>query len=83
MPKIPKSISGRELVQLLKKFGYSMVRQTGSHIRLISAKKGHEHKITVPNHKSIKIGTLNHILNDLSDYLEIPKDQLIEQIFKK
>ncbi|WP_255415870.1 MULTISPECIES: hypothetical protein [unclassified Petrotoga] len=37
----------------------------------------------VPNHKFLKIGTLNNILRDVSEYLKITKDQLVEEIFKK
>jgi predicted RNA binding protein YcfA (HicA-like mRNA interferase family) len=31
MPKMPRDISGRELANLLKRFGYETTRQTGSH----------------------------------------------------
>ncbi len=42
---------------------------------------GKEHKITIPDHQSLKIGTLNNILNDLSEYLKMDKQQLIEKLF--
>lgn len=32
--KIPRDISGEELARLLKKYGYEVTRQKGSHIRL-------------------------------------------------
>jgi predicted RNA binding protein YcfA (HicA-like mRNA interferase family) len=83
MPKIPRDLSGDELSKLLKKYGYEVVRQTGSHIRLISVYKETEHKITIPNHNPIKIGTLNNILNDIAEYLKIPKQVLISQLFGK
>ena len=83
MPKIPRDISGRELAKLLKKYGYRSVRQTGSHMRLASNFKGIEHKITIPDHQPIKIGTLNNILNELADYLKTTKEELIEELFKK
>jgi predicted RNA binding protein YcfA (HicA-like mRNA interferase family) len=83
MPKIPRDISGRELAQLLDKYEYTTKRETGSHIRLVSETKGTEHKITIPDHTPIKIGTLNNILNDLADYLKINKKILIDQLFGK
>jgi len=83
MPKIPRDISGDELSKLLSRYGYEVVRQTGSHIRLVSKYQDTEHKITIPNHNPIKIGTLNNILNDVSEYLKIPKQILISQLFKK
>jgi len=36
MPKIPRDISGDELSKLLSRYGYEVVRQTGSHSRLVS-----------------------------------------------
>jgi len=83
MPRIPRDISGRELARLLKKYGYEITRETGSHIRLTSKLKGFEHKLTIPDHRSIKIGTLNNILNDLADYLKITKGKLVKEIFGK
>jgi len=83
MPKIPRDLSGDELSKFLRKYDYEVVRQTGSHIRLISVYKKTEHKITIPNHNPIKIGTLNNILNDVAEYLKIPKQVLISQLFEK
>jgi len=83
VPKILRDISGRELAKLLKKYGYEINRETGSYIRLVSKFRDKEYKITVPDHHSIKIGTLNNILNDLADYLKIEKKELIKELFKK
>jgi predicted RNA binding protein YcfA (HicA-like mRNA interferase family) len=81
MPKIPRDISGKQLIKLLKKFGYRSTRQTGSHIRLLSNYLETEHKITIPAHSYIKIKTLNNILNEISEYLEISKEELLESLF--
>jgi predicted RNA binding protein YcfA (HicA-like mRNA interferase family) len=81
MPKIPRDISGNELAKLFKKYGYEIVRQTGSHIRLNSVCKGSEHKITIPNHNPVKIGTLNNILNDVAEDLKVSKHVLVSQLF--
>ena len=78
--KLPRDISGDELVRLLKQFGFQITRQTGSHLRLTSILKG-EYHITIPNHSPLKLGTLNNILNDLANYLEIDKQELIKKIF--
>ena len=82
MPKMPRDLSGRELARLLDKFGYKIVRETGSHIRLVSTYKETEHKITIPDHQSIKIGTLNSILHDISEYLKISKQELTQELFR-
>jgi len=82
MPKMPRDISGRELAKLLHIYEYKIEREKGSHIRLVSTHKQSEHKITIPDHQPIKIGTLNNILNDISSYLEISKQELINELFK-
>jgi predicted RNA binding protein YcfA (HicA-like mRNA interferase family) len=81
MPKVPRDISGKELARLLKKCDYQITRQTGSHIRLSSTSKGFEHKITIPDHQTIKIGTLNNILTDIAEYLQMSKQDLLDLLF--
>ena len=81
MPKIPRNVSGRQMVKLLEKYDYYVAKKRGSHIRLISHFKGSEHKITIPDHKQIKIGTLNNILKDIGNYLKISKEDLINDLF--
>ena len=79
--KLPRDISGQELAKLLRKVGYEVARQTGSHIRLRSIAKGAEHHVTVPAHDYLKVGTLSSILADVAGYLEIDKAELIERLF--
>ena len=83
MPKVPRDLSGNELASRLEKFGYSVTRQTGSHMRLTSSFKGATHNLTIPVHDPIRIGTLNHILDDLSSYLQIEKQKLIAELFQQ
>ena len=47
--RLPRDLSGADLVKRLGRFGYSVSRQTGSHLRLTSTTQG-EHHITIPNH---------------------------------
>lgn len=79
--RIPRDISSSNLIKLLDKFGYKITRQTGSHIRLTSSFKEKEHHITIPAQKSLKIGTLSNIINDIVEYLEIDKKELLLQLF--
>ncbi len=51
--KIPRDISSDDLIKNLKKIGYEVTRQKGSHIRLTSSKDNLNHHITVPNHNPI------------------------------
>jgi predicted RNA binding protein YcfA (HicA-like mRNA interferase family) len=77
--KLPRDITGVELVKILSKHGYHITKQTGSHIRLTTKTKG-EHHITVPNHDPIKIGTLHAILSDVCEHLGISKESLLEDL---
>jgi predicted RNA binding protein YcfA (HicA-like mRNA interferase family) len=80
--KLPRDISGSEFAQKLSRLGYTITRQTGSHIRLTTNQNG-EHHITIPSHQSLRIGTLASILNDVATHLDIEKSKLIEELFGK
>ncbi|HEX8948176.1 MAG TPA: type II toxin-antitoxin system HicA family toxin [Dissulfurispiraceae bacterium] len=60
MSKLPV-ISGQELCRVLKKTGYSIDHQTGSHIILRNENPPYR-RLTVPKHKEIAKGTLRAIL---------------------
>jgi len=79
--KLPRDISGAELARLLHRYGYRIVRQTGSHIRLTSATIGTEHHITIPAHSPLKVGTLSAILRDLAEYLDLDREILAKELF--
>jgi predicted RNA binding protein YcfA (HicA-like mRNA interferase family) len=63
--KVPRDVNASELIKLLERYGYAVIRQTGSHIRLSKMVDDKEHAITIPNHTPIKIGTLQSILKDV------------------
>ena len=79
--KLPRDVSGEELVRSLRRFGYEVTRQSGSHIRVTSRAKSTEHHVTVPNHKQLKVGTLAEILSDVASYLNLTREQLTQEIF--
>ena len=78
--KLPRDLSGEVLAKALEKFGYTVDRQTGSHIRLTTQENG-EHHITIPNHSPIKIGTLNAILRDIENHFDVTREELLTQLF--
>ena len=59
--KLPQ-ISGKELVKKLMKLGFVVTRQRGSHISIKKNTPNETIKITIPNHKNIKKGTLHQII---------------------
>ncbi|HEY9831385.1 MAG TPA: type II toxin-antitoxin system HicA family toxin [Stenomitos sp.] len=78
--KLPRDLSGEALAKALEKLGYTVDRQTGSHIRLTTQENG-EHHITIPNHSPIKIGTLSAILRDIENHFDATREELLTQLF--
>ena len=79
--KLPRDISGEELARLLRKLGYEVIRQTGSHMRLLCAARGAEHRVTIPAHQQLKIGTLSAIVGDVAEYLGLERAEVLRQLF--
>jgi predicted RNA binding protein YcfA (HicA-like mRNA interferase family) len=70
--KLPRDISGAEAVKVLRRLGFEVVRQEGSHIRM---GKGNVH-VTVPNHRQLMPKTLQSILR----HAEITLEEFMEQL---
>lgn len=64
--KVPRDVSGAEAAKALKRLGFVVTRQVGSHIRMA---KGSIH-VTVPNHKAILPKTLQTALRQAGVGLE-------------
>jgi predicted RNA binding protein YcfA (HicA-like mRNA interferase family) len=79
MPKLPQ-VSGNDVVKLLQRLDYQIVRQRGSHIRLRKVTLLGEHNITVSTHRVLAKGTLNDILTRVSLWNSIPKEELIDRL---
>ena len=79
-PKVPRNVSGKDLIKVLSKYGYSVVRQTGSHIRMSINIEDGVKSITIPNHTPIKLGTLMSILNDVALQLSINKEEILNKL---
>ena len=78
--RLPRDISSTELISLLRRFGYQVNRQKGSHIRLTTLENG-QHHITIPNHDSLRLGTLSSILGEVAAHLKKTKEELANEIF--
>ena len=78
--RLPRDISGRDLAKRLRVLGYSVVRQTGSHIRLSTPQNG-THHLTIPAHDSLRVGTLNGVVTEIARHFELTKDDLLKKIF--
>jgi predicted RNA binding protein YcfA (HicA-like mRNA interferase family) len=81
--KLPRDLSGLELATLLRRYGYEVTRQTGSHLRLRSTALGPEHHVTIPRHASLQVGTLSGILAEVAGYLQRDRAELAGELFGK
>jgi len=62
MPKL-SGFSGREVIAVLQKsFGFTLVSQKGSHVKLRRVVGGKKVTVIVPQHKELAPGTLGNIL---------------------
>jgi predicted RNA binding protein YcfA (HicA-like mRNA interferase family) len=70
--KLPRDVSGPDVVRALRRLGFTVTRQDGSHIRM---SKGARH-VTVPNHRTLVPKTLQSILRQAGITLEEFTDNL-------
>ena len=77
--RLPQA-SGQQVVRLLGKLGYEVIRQRGSHVRMRKSSPLGAHHITVPAHRTVALGTLNDILSRVSLWNNMPKGDLIRRL---
>ena len=78
--KVPRDVDADKLISMLKRHGYVVVRQTGSHVRLSKRLGNEEHNITVPNHRPIKIGTLQGIASQVCKFCKLDVGRFYREI---
>ncbi len=59
---MPKLYSYREIVNALKRLGFSTISQRGSHIKMRGIIDGKLQTAIIPAHKQVALGTLSSIL---------------------
>ena len=80
--RLLRDMGGEELAVLLRRYGYKVTRQTGSHMRLTTLEGG-EHHVTIPRHRPLRVGTLSAILRDVARHLGMERDALIRSLLGK
>jgi predicted RNA binding protein YcfA (HicA-like mRNA interferase family) len=73
--KLPRDVSGTKLARLLSRFGYTVTRQVGSHMRLTTEVRG-VHHVTVPAHRELRAGTLEFVLTIVAEHLGVERQEL-------
>lgn len=77
--KLPRDVSGSELVKALRTLGYEPTRQRGLHIR-VTTQQGGEHHEAIPDHHPIKTGTLSSILKSIAAHHQMRVEELLSTL---
>lgn len=77
--KLPRDLSGPDLIAALGRLGYTQTRQTGSHVRLTVSLPRQAH-LTVPLARTIPVGTLAAILKDAAAHLDLTVEEILNRI---
>ena len=78
--KLPRDLTGPDLMRALRGLGYAVTRQSGSHMRLTTSVNG-THHVTVPNHDPLKTGTLlGGVLKPVAQHHGLTVNTLLEKL---
>lgn len=78
--KLPRDLGGETLARhLTKRWRYERVHQIGSHIILQTEDLSH-HRIAVPAHTPLRVGTLNAILSAVAAHKGVSKEEILKGI---
>lgn len=78
--RLPRDLTGAQLVRALGRMSYVPTRQTGRHVRL-TCESSAQHHVTVPLHDPLRIGTLAAILAAVADAHGLTRDELQQRLF--
>ncbi len=78
MPSI-KVLSAREVIGVLTGFGFEVVSQKGSHVKMRRMQYGERQTLIIPDHKELDRGTLRAIFRQSCRY--ISEDELHPHFF--
>lgn len=73
MPKL-RDFSGKEVLSFFESHDFYIISQNGSHIKLRRIVSGNKQTLIIPNHTSIRKGTIREIFNQAVRY--IPEETL-------
>jgi predicted RNA binding protein YcfA (HicA-like mRNA interferase family) len=78
--KLPRDLSGEDLIKhLCKRWQYAKVHQVGSHV-ILQTNQPTPHRIAVPAHNPLRIGTLNAILSAVATHKGEAKAEILKGI---
>lgn len=75
--KIPRDLSGDDLVAVLcRHWAYLKVNQVGSHV-ILQTQEPTQHRVAIPAHKALRIGTLNSILRSVANHKGVDRQAIL------
>ena len=81
--RLPRNLSGRDLAgRLARYYGYEVTRMSGSHMTVTRITLSGKHSVTVPAHRSLRIGTLNAIVKEVAESSGLSRRAIRETLFR-
>jgi predicted RNA binding protein YcfA (HicA-like mRNA interferase family) len=78
--KLPRDLSGEYLIKhLCKRWGYRRLHQVGSHV-ILQTQEPTPHRVAVPAHTALRVGTLNSILSAVALHKNVTKEDVLKGI---
>jgi len=78
--RLPRGLTGAQLVRALGRLGNAPTRQTGRHVRLTRpAPAGHH--LTIPLHDPLRVGTLAAVLAAVAEASGLEREALLRKLF--
>jgi predicted RNA binding protein YcfA (HicA-like mRNA interferase family) len=79
--KLPRGASGQQVVAALQRsFGYRVEHREGSHV-ILQTDFPQRHRFSVPDHKALRVGTLNAVSRAVAGAQGISKQEVVEKLF--
>ncbi len=78
--KTPRNLNGADFAAALTRhWDYVYIHQSGSHIIIETEKPSHQ-RLSVPNHKPLKSGTLNALVRLAAAHKRVTKQDIINSL---
>lgn len=80
--RLPRELYGRELARhLCANWAYRQVNQVGSHI-ILQTEIPQRHRLSIPDHKPLRIGTLNAILRQVASAKSVAREDVLAALLR-
>jgi predicted RNA binding protein YcfA (HicA-like mRNA interferase family) len=78
--KLPRDIRGADLIACLcRDWGYVKVNQVGSYV-VLETDHPSRHRIVVPAHNPLRVGTLNAILRAIANHKGVRREEILSSL---